>query len=105
LSIGNYKGSGKDSKNPLRPKRHKRKALCAAKGEFCAYLGSGLTPGVVSGAELEARVLRTVLGAPQWNRRANKNQAISAQPSEERVRTLVELFTFRTDETAQVVKA
>jgi hypothetical protein len=41
------------------------------------------TPGVVSGAELELRgYIGTVLGEPPWYRRVNKNQAISAQPSE-----------------------
>ena len=41
------------------------------------------TPRVVSGAELEVRgYIGTVLGWPPWYRRANQNQAISAQPSE-----------------------
>src|SRR5262249_9762319 len=41
------------------------------------------TPGVVSGADLEARgYIGTVLGEPPWDRRTDKNQAISAQPSE-----------------------
>jgi AcrR family transcriptional regulator len=41
------------------------------------------TPGVVSRAELEVRgYIGTVLGQLPWYRRANQNQAISAQPSE-----------------------
>jgi len=41
------------------------------------------TPGVVSGAGLEVRgSIGTVLGKPPWYRRADKNQAISTQPSE-----------------------
>ena len=41
------------------------------------------TPGVISGAELEVGgSIGTVLGEPSRYRRAHKNQAISAQPSE-----------------------
>ena len=47
----------------------------------------------------------TVLGEPAWHRRADKNQAISAQRQKELVRTLVALFNFPRDETARVVKA
>jgi len=43
---------------------------------------------------LEVEVLSELFGEPPWYRRAIKNQAISAQPSERARETLVELFTF-----------
>src|SRR5260370_613990 len=57
-------------------------------------------------AELEGRSsIGTVLGEPPWYRRAIKNQAISAQPSERAREDARRALQLSKDETAQVVKA